>query len=342
MCLVLISQDIMDAGAIKTLCDHARRSNPALRISSLWAMKHLILNAPKEVKVNALEELGAEWLLQAMNGDARAEHQVVGMSTPNAAGEQVNILNAPELPDMELDTPEEILPDDDDENGTQASALRSTLKPNISTLSTLGVLRERESSPALQARQEDIDIQEQALDFIRNLMSGEHAAGMVDHLDQAIGLQRLFDLLLSKLEIGNGVQTRSRTLAGREQATAVTPDTIVHSIVHILTHISAASSRHKQMLIAQKALLRAWLPHFNHPDHNVRTVCVWTVINLTWIEDQSDREDARRRALELRALGIEDKVRQLSGDTDLDIRERCKSAVRQLDELLSGSSARNR
>ncbi|GAM82614.1 hypothetical protein ANO11243_005960 [Dothideomycetidae sp. 11243] len=355
-------QDLMEAGALKTLCDHARRSSPALRVASLWALKHLVLHAPREVKIETLDELGPGWLVQAISGDARADTASVtpmGMSTPNAAGEQVNILNAPDTPDMDLDTPDDVLPDDESDNGEvqydqtgtpfQSSSIRSTLKPNLLALSTLRVLRERENNPALQTRQDDIDIQEQALDLVRNLMNGDDATAMIDHLNAAISLQRLFELLLSKLEAAppslsrsassNGQRSSAAPL-GRVEPASTTPDTLVHSAAHILTHISAASSRHKQLLIAQKPLLRAWLPHFSHPDPQIRVICVWTVINLTWVEDQSDREDARRRAMELRVVGVEDKIKQLQGDPDLDVRERCKVAVRQLDELLSGATAR--
>ncbi|KAF2155879.1 ARM repeat-containing protein [Myriangium duriaei CBS 260.36] len=361
-------QDLMDAGAMKTLCDHARRSNPALRVASLWALKHLVLHAPKEVKIEALDELGPGWLVQAISGDSRADlpsATPMGMSTPNAAGEQVDILNAPDTPEMDLDTPDEDLPDDESENGEiqfdqvgtpfQSSSMRSTLKPNINALSTLRILREREANPALQSREEDIQVQEQALDFVRNLMNGDDAPGMIDHLNSAISFGRLFELLHAKLEPPPPAPSRSTLTSGlrassgsqtqssaTSSCTSATPETIVNSAVHIMTHISAASSRHKQVLIAQKPLLRALLPHFNHPDPRIRTICVWTVINLTWVEDQSDRDDARRRALELRTVGVEEKVRQLQGDSDLDVRERCKVAVRQLEELLSGSGGRGR
>ena len=69
-------------------------------------------------------------------------------------------------------------------------------------------------------------------------------------------------------------------LGRAESLTPGTPDAIVKSVVHILTHVSAASSRHKQMLMGQKALLRAWLPHFGHPDPQIRTVCVWMSVRM--------------------------------------------------------------
>ena len=375
-------QDLVDAGAIKTFCDHARRSNPALRLASLWALKHLVLNSPRAIKVEALDELGTGWLVQAISGERRADEipsAFMGMSTANAAGEQVSLLNAPNSPVMDLDVPEQhgqremgamlgtgaITPyedDDDDEDehddeeqayehereatrihaeeddegelyydasGTpyQSSGLRSTLQPNKQRIASSKSSRERE-----RRSNNDEEVQEQALDFVRNLINGEDAASMIDHLNAAIGVQRIFELLEAKLIGGH---PRALSQSRQYPPAGWVPKSVVHSTVHIMNQISAASSRHKQLLIAQKPLLRAWLPHFGHPDSGIRAMSVWTVINLTWVEDQGDREDARRRAHELRTMGIVDKVRTLSGDLHLDVKERTKTAVRQLDELLA-------
>ena len=62
-------------------------------------------------------------------------------------------------------------------------------------------------------------------------------------------------------------------------------------------------------------------------------MCVWGVNSLTWIEDERDRNDARSRVQELRITGIEAAVRGLANDGDLDVRERVKTAVRQIDAL---------
>lgn len=350
----------MAAGAMKTLCEHARWSNPALRVASLWAMKHLVLRAPKAVKIEALEELGPAWLVQTISGEQRNDQPFVsgmGMSTPNAAGQQVDILNAPDTPEMDVDTPDEDLPDEEsdsgeiqvDQTGTpyQSSSMRSTLRPNLNALTTLRVLRERENNPVLQSRQESIDVQEQALDFLRNLINSEDAPAMIDHINGVVTIQRIFEIILAKLEPPPPSGSRTSMSSGVKNGTpsqipAGTPDTIVHSSIHILTHISAASTRHRQLLIAQKPLLRAWMPHFDHRDPQIRVICIWVVINLTWVEDQSDREGARRRATELRNLGVEDKIRALQNDPEVDVRERCKVAMRQLEDLLSPTGIRGR
>ncbi|PNS13858.1 hypothetical protein CAC42_1349 [Sphaceloma murrayae] len=355
-------EGLMEAGAIKIFTEHARRSNPALRVASLWALKHLVLHAPKEVRIEVLDEVGPGWLVQAISGspnaDAPSSSTPLGMSTSNALGEQVDLLNAPSTPEMEIDPPS---PDSESSSPpsvtyspsgapTQTSALRTTLKPNLLAITTLRTLRDRETNPVVQSRAEETDIQEQALDFVRNLINGDDSAYMLDHLNASIGLGRIFELIHSKLEPREGAQrasvqqnsrgTLSMSLSSSPGPMTSPPDAIVHSAINVVVHVAAASARYRQLVIAQKPLLRSLLPFFGHRDGRIRVACLWLVINLTWVEDQSDREDARRRAVELRALGIEERTRALQGDGELDVRERCKVAGRQMDELLVGGRGR--
>ncbi|KAI9883313.1 MAG: hypothetical protein M1823_004917 [Watsoniomyces obsoletus] len=59
---------IMQAGALKVLCEHARSTNPCLRLNALWALKHLVASAENAVKVSCLEELGHDWLIRMIGG----------------------------------------------------------------------------------------------------------------------------------------------------------------------------------------------------------------------------------------------------------------------------------
>ena len=339
------------------MCDHARRSNPKLRLASLWALKHLVLNAPRDQKIEALEELGPGWLVQAISGEQRGETQSntpIGMSTSNAAGEQVDLLNATDSPEMDVDVSDTEQTQEDDEdgelqfdqNGTpfHSSGLRSTLKNNTASLSKLKTLRESEQNPAVQAQQDDNDIQEQALDFVRNLINGDDGTNMIDHLNAVIGSQRLFDLLLAKLEPTSPPRSGSNLSAQRtspqQTRSQYQHPRIINATIHVLNHIAAASPRHKQLLTAQKALLKAWVPHFTSHDRGIRVISAWTVINLTWVDDQSERDDARGRAQELRVLGIEDKIKSLANDPELDVRERVKTAIRQFEDLLDAARHR--
>lgn len=343
------SQDLIEAGIAQTLCEHARRSNPKLRQASLWALKHLVLNAPQLMKQSCLEELGTGWLIQAVSGEPR-ENSVstsLGMSTPNAAGERVDLLNTPDMPEVDMDWAEREYENEDDGeilydyNGTryQSSSLRSTLDP-ANHKSRLRLFRENEQNPTVQARQDDMMIQEQALDFLRNLINGDDNVSMIEHLNSHIGTGRIYDLLFNKLKpvalpssaIGSGQQIPTPQTAG----TIWQPPELINAALGVIIHLANGSPRHRQQLIAQKQLLSAWLPHFSHADRRIRVASVWAVINLTWVENASDKAEATRRAMELREMGFYDRIVGLKDDGDLDVRERVKTAVRQMDELLDG------
>src|SRR4051812_20487317 len=189
----------MADGVMKTLCEHAHSANPELRIDSLWALKHLVSSAPNDIKINCLEELGTGWLIQIVTGEssfASTSRQgqsgsPMGMGTPNAAGEQVDLLNAVEEPGMDVDyalSEDEADTEDDDQMTDSIGSLRlpryTRKTPTSQLAARLKAIKHVEQSPVLKAQREDIRVQEQALDFIRNLI-GEAGPGqpeMIDHL----------------------------------------------------------------------------------------------------------------------------------------------------------------
>jgi hypothetical protein len=355
-----MKEDLVALGVVQILCDHARRSSPPLRLSSLWALKHLILKAPKDLRISTLEELGTGWLISAISGEHRDTGLFsngggvsVGLSSFNAAGEQVDLL----IPSsMDVDEPtrrsldDEIEEDDDDDGEImydefsnthyQASQVRSTLAPTsaFNTKKHLYTVRELEENPALQARRDDVAVQEQALDILRNLFHGDECADMVEHVFRELGHQKIFDLLTAKLAPLPASQRQQSTTTSNSGTTSIgrniyNPTELILSTVHVITHIANGAPHHKQLLIAQRPLLQAWLPHFNHAEAKVRVTCTWAVNSLTWIEDESDRTGARLRAQELRAVGIEAAVRGLAQDPDLDTKERVRTALRQMESL---------
>ena len=367
--------DLLSQGVVRTLTEHARQSEMGLRLSSLWALKHLVLSASREVKISCLEELGTGWLVNAIQGEQSQNVPVTGggvsvaggLSTPNAAGEQVDLLN-PASTSMDVDDPpahldedddaedieedEEEEEEDEDEDGEvmydeasathyQASQLRSTLHRSgeaaftqpaaaFSPTKYLTIVREIEQDPALKAKRDDVAVQEQALDFVRNLLNGEDCAFMLDLLLEQVGVEKVFSLLADKLApVASPTSINHLGGAGGLHQ----PTDLILATIHVLTHIAASHPKHKSLLIAHPVLLRNWLPHFNHADRRVRVISVWAVNSLTWIEDEGDRGGARQRARELRLCGIEGRVRGLGEDGDLDVRERVRTAVRQMEGL---------
>ncbi|EMC96275.1 hypothetical protein BAUCODRAFT_69825, partial [Baudoinia panamericana UAMH 10762] len=338
--------DLVSEGVVSVLTRHARSSSPALRLASLWALKHLMMNSPKELKVHTLEELGTGWLVSAIQGEQREVSTLpgggVGLSTPNAAGEQVNLLNPSNMDvddapggmkdwdDEDEDEDGEVMYDESSSTHYQASQLRSTLNPHPSAFNGhkyLASPHEDEHSSALNARREDVDVQEQALDFFRNLINGDDCASMFDHLLQQIGSTKIFELLTTKL----APLPNSARLTGSNRPVHNSTE-IISAAISVVQHIANAAPRHKQMLIAQTPLLHAWKAHFNHPHARIRAQCVWGVISLTWMEDDSDRKNCRLRVQELASVGIVAKVRELANDMDNDVKERVKTALMQIDK----------
>ncbi|EMF14953.1 ARM repeat-containing protein [Sphaerulina musiva SO2202] len=318
-------EDLSEGNAIRTFAEHARSSSPALRLSSLWALKHLVYNCPKETKLAALEELGTGWLVGIIQGEQRESvggGVSVGLSTPNAAGEQVDLLNPSS---MDLDEPSN---DAEEASSThyQSSQLRSTLNPPPPAFNSkryLSSIREMEQGGEYTSRRDEAAIQQQALDFLRNFINGEDCTALSDHLMNEIGSAKVYELLTSKLS--------PVTRSGGRQVYNTTD--LVLSTIHVLIHLANASAKHRQLLVAQRPLLQAMLPHFNHVDHRIRVMSVWAVNSLTFIEDGDDRRDARQRSQELKSVGIEQAVRNLQNDSNLDVRERVKTAIRQFEAL---------
>ena len=365
----------MEAGIIKVLCDHAHSVNAELRLNSVWALKHLVHTATNAVKMKCLEELGPGWLKQIICSDTEdlassivsrgsdrdmSGVSLIAMGTPNAAGEQVDLLNAVE----------------DDSNLSNRATHESDEDDEVKMIDSIGALSKLSHSPLFdskrspppdrngkrpatppetdsdtiaQARRDDIAVQEQGLDFIRNLICGEGSAEMIDYIFRELGQDKVFDLLASKLRpktvdafardrrsgIGNASGSGS-TQAGLVSVKHIPPQPeIVISVLYILIHLAAGEPRHRRLLVSQTELLKLIIPLFSHPRSDIRGCCAWVVINLTWMDDQNEKLDARSRAYELRKLGVVERLEVLDKpDEILDVRERAKTALHQLGELL--------
>ncbi|QSL65072.1 hypothetical protein MERGE_002377 [Pneumocystis wakefieldiae] len=58
---------IMEKGALRIMCEHAKNENSALRLNAVWALKHIVYAAETSVKKNVLEELGYNVLTELCN-----------------------------------------------------------------------------------------------------------------------------------------------------------------------------------------------------------------------------------------------------------------------------------
>jgi len=177
-----------------------------MRISALWALKHITDSAPTDVKKAILEELDPGWLIQTMSGDSHPQpssHRSQ-LATPNAAGERVDILNAvEEEPAMDIDDASSMDSYSEVGDATMTDSADHLRVPSVPAQykARLLAIKQEEESPRIRAEKDDIRIQEQALDVVRNAISdaGPSQPEMIDHLLTSVGSTRLFECLENKL-----------------------------------------------------------------------------------------------------------------------------------------------
>ncbi|KAJ5653182.1 hypothetical protein N7490_000185 [Penicillium lividum] len=325
----IISEDI-----IPILCEHAHSPNTKLRIESLWALKHVVYDSPNDVRMEVVKALDPAWIRQIISQDPvsaltrrgmdeETENAFgIAMGRANSVGEQVDILNPM---------------DDSGESAERFKMGESMPSSKMSLDMFLPDVRRRRKlvmhgnlELSTQSRQDDIAVQEQTFDLLRNIICGTGATEMIDFLFQEIGQDELLDALADNL--------RPRTIQlphRREPSNRAlqVPHEILSAASAVIIHIAAGLPRHRQLIMSHRDLLRSLTNYFNHSHREVRVNCVWVVINLIYHENQADREGCRERATRLKALGIVDRLASLKDDPDLDIKERTKTAMHLVSQL---------
>lgn len=348
--MLTMLKTIAKAGVLKILCEHAHSMNAKLRLNALWALKHLVLAAGNDVKRTCLEELGQGWLIQLICDDTEDD----ALSTSKTRWES---FDKPEL-DFEGDENMGVtyadgrfdtkaidsfgatgrftydIDTDDDHSATRPSASRS--RYNLRASARLAELRDAELNPVRRARKDDVAVQEQGLDFIRNLIGGgHHESGsktpeMIDYLFDTLGQDRVFEILDSKLQHKVVKRRDKRTGSNSEARVIPASPEILAAVGWILVHMAASLPQHRQLIIAQTDMLRHLVPLFNHHNKDVRMSLCWLCANLTWMDDDADHTTCAQRSYELKKLGFLSKLESLELDPELDIRERAKTAIWQM------------
>lgn len=320
------------------LCDHARSDNPALRLNALWALKHFVDAVGPELKKACLERLEPGWLVQLICDDP--DPLSPGSRMKDTAGDDGNFFVDPLVsdgPTRWVHEPNGVLRVFD---ASKSSRLRRAEEK-------LAGVRESEMGSARRAYNDDVAIQEQGLDFIRNLI-GRPGAGptsesaletteMIDYLFSEIGQDRLFEILASKvrLKVLNPF-SRRETTSGRETKIIYPPPRIVVAVIFVLVHIAASIPRHRQLVVAQTELLKLLAQQSTNRDRDVRVGLCHLVSNLTYQEDGEEVMAYAQRAHELKKMGFLAKMESLrQKDQDLDVRERAKTAAWQMEQAIN-------
>jgi len=306
----------------------------------LWALKNWINGVGMDAKKECVEELSAGWLVHLICDDTEddALYERTTKSKKQAANdmdEDVEMAQAGEesstsgsaLPDTS------ILPPPSDEQGRTPRLRQAERK--------ITELRETELSLTRKVRDDDLAVQEQGLQFVRNLIGPSSSAtdtardhaDMIDYLFNILGQDRFFELLHLKLQLKYLHPFGRRYSTSREPRVLYPQARIVSAVVYILVHMAASVPRHRQVLISQTKLLTDLGKQFQSKDKDVRVALCHLMTNLTWRDDPDDEDSSRQRAGELKKLGLLTKLETLeSDDGELDVRERAKAAIWQISQ----------
>ncbi|KAH8888238.1 ARM repeat-containing protein [Thozetella sp. PMI_491] len=332
---------LVGTGILKILCKHAHSQSPGLRLNSMWALKHLVATAENDLKKKALEELSSGWLIQLVCDDTEdsALHERLMKSERRMSVDGDVEEMDPDL--YETDSRPWSWPGlyrASSSHPPVADRLRMTCFQRAEK--KLVTLREAEINPTRKARSDDLAIQEQGLNFIRNLLVGPCsttgfetpavvATEMVDYVFSELGQDRLFDILQGKLrpKVLHAFERRHPSL-GREPKVVYPQATVIEVVVYILVHMAASVPRHRQLVITQTELLRSLVTQFSNGSVGVRRALCHLLNNLMLEEDSEDTQASHQRAVELKRLGFQARLESLQHeDVDLDVKEQARTAV---------------
>jgi armadillo repeat-containing protein 8 len=335
------SQRLTEDGVLNVLCEHAHSLNPALRFNALWALKHFVQAVGPDLKKKCLEELEPGWLVQLIRDDS--EDDALFSRYGNLDKQTSSSLIDDMDEDIDMETIESQTKSWFSSTSVQLETEGKQQPERIrQTEAKLAALRDSEINNGRKARNDDLAIQEQGLDFIRNLIGGAGSSAsqdsssetteMIDFLFSALDKDRLFKILTSKLRtrVLHPFSRRSGA-SGRETRVLYPQAKIIAIVIFILVHMAASMPKHRQLVIAQTDLLKLAGTHFNSKDKEVRVALCHLIGNLTWQDDASDAHACAQRTHELKKLGFVSKLEELEQkDSELDVRERAKTALWQM------------
>ncbi|CAG8514189.1 3858_t:CDS:10 [Funneliformis caledonium] len=155
---------------------------------------------------------------------------------------------------------------------------------------------------------QETDIQEQALNLLRNLAcTRQHD---IEEVFKGLSESRLMNVIENKLHWWN--------------------EEIIKQVLYVINNIATGNERHKSAIMNRANILKYILTYMGHTNPEIRVVAMWVVINLSWMEDKS--ASSQVRVQKLREMGFEEKVKSMTNDDNLDVRERVKTALNQFSQ----------
>ncbi|KAG9289034.1 hypothetical protein G9A89_015583 [Geosiphon pyriformis] len=156
----------------------------------------------------------------------------------------------------------------------------------------------------------EIDVQEQALNLLRNLVHPKERN--IEEVFKGLGEVTLMNILEKRL--------------------CWFHSQIIKQTLYVINNIAVGNERHIQAIMARSTILRHLLNYMKNDNSEIRLIAVLCLNNLTWIKDKHIYSQERIRRL--RQMGFEDQVKKMINDENLDVRERVKTAISQFAETL--------
>lgn len=145
----------------------------------------------------------------------------------------------------------------------------------------------------------NLDIQEQAMNLVRNFAHG-------DVKDVELLLKDCGPRLVKTLE---------HNLTSAHEG-------VLLQTLYVICNIAASNEAQKQQVMKPDILNRVFY-HLKHANKDVRVASLFVVINLTW----KDEAGVEQRIQFLNHLGCKEKLKSMLDDPELDVRDRVKQAL---------------
>ncbi|KAL9109612.1 MAG: hypothetical protein Q9227_005792 [Pyrenula ochraceoflavens] len=317
---------IIKRGITKVLSQHAHGGNVGLRIESVWALKHLVYNASNEIKQQVFHELDPTWIKQVISSDPFNNPNRADLSgdpsrnnlfsVANARGDHVNLLNSEPIPiDMSPETKAHL-----DQFHRNVAARKAEYDAKSAVAYTN------------QHRQDDVLVQEQVIDLIRNMIcdstSGK-ATEVTKHILDTLGANDFLGIMADRLR-----PRASHNPHRKDNRPHPSKDEVLIAVLYVLIHLAAGEGRVRRLLAKHREILALIVPLMDHKNQLVRLNSCWIVINLTYPDNDADASDCRQRAKLLDELGFTRKLHALQDDPVLDVKERTKTALSLMHQSL--------
>ena len=208
------------------------------------------MNASKKLKQEVVDELGSSWIKLLIKTDPIdiPEGEVIGLVERDYP--PLNVYRPPPT-HRATASPDIVMSEDSD--AEQETAIRPDSSSDL-----IGCFDTRHTI------EDDIEIQAQLLDLLRNLFCGDNASDLVKYILDEMGHEDFFRIMLDRL--------RPRTQVGptrKDNYTTPAPSVIVMKVLYIIVHVAACEPRWRNSIASNHALMKQILTFSSHADREI-------------------------------------------------------------------------